>query len=243
MTADTTSTEFPVGQRITLTGHFDQPVVLEEVRPLGSGFECRVRLADGALDETVISSDEAAKLRQSDVGAVGRITPVDPERLRLLIESARIRLAYAHDEQFAVSLSGIRTLPHQIEAVYERMLRQPRLRFLLADDPHRAAVHLEACSVGGNGGSRSHRTPAGMSWASPDHCRQVAFQRILVAGRNAPEMRDRLRGESASFVVCSVAQIVWGYWLPTSNSTNASTSNTSTARSALTSALLTAQSG
>jgi len=30
---------------------------------------------------------------------------------QLLVESARIRLAYAHDRQFAVSLSGIRTLP------------------------------------------------------------------------------------------------------------------------------------
>ena len=55
--------------------------------------------------------------------------------MALLIESARIRLAYAHDTQFAVSLSGIRTLPHQIEAVYQKMLPQPRLRFLLADDP------------------------------------------------------------------------------------------------------------
>jgi type I site-specific restriction endonuclease len=52
-----------------------------------------------------------------------------------LIESTRIRLAYTHDPHFAVSLSGIRTLPHQIEAVYEKMLPQPRLRFLLADDP------------------------------------------------------------------------------------------------------------
>src|SRR6266536_2052953 len=57
------------------------------------------------------------------------------DQLRLLVESARIRLAYAHDRHFAVSLSGIRTLPHQIEAVYMRMLPQPRLRFLLADDP------------------------------------------------------------------------------------------------------------
>ena len=63
------------------------------------------------------------------------MTLVDPHHLRLLVESARIRLAYAHDQQFAVSLSGIRTLPHQIEAVYEKMLPQPRLRFLLADDP------------------------------------------------------------------------------------------------------------
>ena len=57
------------------------------------------------------------------------------DQLRLLVESARIRLAYTHDRQFAVSLSGIRTLPHQIEAVYLKMLPQPRLRFLLADDP------------------------------------------------------------------------------------------------------------
>jgi len=53
----------------------------------------------------------------------------------LLIESARIRVAYAHDRHFAVSLLGIRTLPHQVEAVYMKMLPQPRLRFLLADDP------------------------------------------------------------------------------------------------------------
>jgi len=63
------------------------------------------------------------------------IRPADAERLRLLIESARIRSAYAYDRQFAVSLSGIRTLPHQIEAVYLKMLPQPRLRFLLADEP------------------------------------------------------------------------------------------------------------
>ena len=69
------------------------------------------------------------------LAAPASIRPVDPERLRLLVESARIRLAYAHDRHFAVSLSGIRTLPHQIEAVYIRMLPQPRLRFLLADDP------------------------------------------------------------------------------------------------------------
>ncbi len=63
-------------------------------------------------------------------------TPLaNADHLRLLVESARIRLAYAHDRQFAVSLSGIRTLPHQIEAVYIKMLPQPRLRFLLADDP------------------------------------------------------------------------------------------------------------
>ena len=53
-----------IGRRVSLPGHFDVPVVLEDVRPLGAdgstGYEIRVRLPDGALEEAVISSEEAA---------------------------------------------------------------------------------------------------------------------------------------------------------------------------------------
>ncbi|MGB9617207.1 MAG: DEAD/DEAH box helicase, partial [Desulfomonilaceae bacterium] len=128
-----------IGRRIFLPGHFDVPVVLEDARPLGSdesaGYECRVRLPDGSLEEAVISAQEVVAILERGADEAKAETPVDAEKLRLLIESARIRLAYAYDQQFAVSLSGIRTLPHQIEAVYQAMLPQPRLRFLLADDP------------------------------------------------------------------------------------------------------------
>jgi superfamily II DNA or RNA helicase len=127
--------QFPIGRRIHLPGHFAEPVVLESVRPLGEGFECRVRLSDGTPDEAILSREEASSVFGQQAEAPTSIKPADPESLRLLVESARIRLAYAHDRHFAVSLSGIRTLPHQIEAVYLRMLPQPRLRFLLADDP------------------------------------------------------------------------------------------------------------
>jgi superfamily II DNA or RNA helicase len=124
----------PLGSTVPMPGHFDTLVVLEEVRRIGTGYECRVRLPDGTLDEVVISADEAAALAARG-GAPQALRLVDPADLQLLVESARIRLAYAHDRQFAVSLSGIRTLPHQIEAVYQKMLPQPCLRFLLADDP------------------------------------------------------------------------------------------------------------
>jgi SNF2 family DNA or RNA helicase len=128
-----------IGKRISLPGHFDVPVVLEDARSLGSGasagYECRVRLPDGLLEEAVISATEAASILGADLDVSESAKPVDADKLRLLVESSRIRLAYAHDRQFAVSLSGIRTLPHQIEAVYQAMLPQPRLRFLLADDP------------------------------------------------------------------------------------------------------------
>lgn len=131
--------QLPIGSRIELPGHFDVPVILEDARGLGPdgsrGYECRVRLPDGTLEEVVISAAEAARL----TGEGQRLWPTvriqDAEKLRLLVESTRIRLAYSHDPHFAVSLSGIRTLPHQIGAVYRAMLPQPRLRFLLADDP------------------------------------------------------------------------------------------------------------
>lgn len=127
--------QFPIGRRISLPGHFAEPVVLESVRALGDGYECRVRLGDGSPDEAILSTHEAAGLFGQQTEAPTSLSPADAENVRLIVESARIRLAYAHDRHFAVSLSGIRTLPHQIEAVYLRMLPQPRLRFLLADDP------------------------------------------------------------------------------------------------------------
>src|SRR5262245_41218428 len=127
--------DFPIGQRVKLPGHFPEPVLLEAVRPIGAGYECRVRLPDGSPDEAIVSADEAEVLFGQTATGPAKVAPAEADKLRLLVESARIRLAYTHDRHFAVSLSGIRTLPHQIEAVYCRMLPQPRLRFLLADDP------------------------------------------------------------------------------------------------------------
>jgi superfamily II DNA or RNA helicase len=124
-----------IGRRLTLPGHFEGEVVVEAARPLGTGIELRVRLPSGDLDEAVLPAADVDSLLNRQPTTTAPVHPVDAEKLRLLVESARIRLAYAYDRQFAVSLSGIRTLPHQIEAVYLKMLPQPRLRFLLADDP------------------------------------------------------------------------------------------------------------
>ena len=126
--------KFPIGQKINLPGHFSEPVILESVRKIFDGYELQVRLSDGLLDEAIVSFDEAAII-SGEPEEKPKSELAEAEKIRLLIESHRIRLAYSYDPQFAVSLSGIRTLPHQIEAVYLKMLPQPRLRFLLADDP------------------------------------------------------------------------------------------------------------
>lgn len=59
----------------------------------------------------------------------------DGERFRLAALAERIRAAAQYDPQFAVSASQVEPLPHQIDAVYNHLLRSPRIRFLLADDP------------------------------------------------------------------------------------------------------------
>jgi hypothetical protein len=90
------------------------------------------RRADGSPAETVLT---AAELEAALARAVARAPTTDPQSLFRWVEAHRIQLAYAHDPLFAVSLSGVRGLPHQIEAVYRRPAPQPQLRFVLADDP------------------------------------------------------------------------------------------------------------
>jgi SNF2 family DNA or RNA helicase len=51
-----------------------------------------------------------------------------------VVEGERLTYGHLFNPTFATELSLIEPLPHQRIAVYEKMLRQPRLRFLLADD-------------------------------------------------------------------------------------------------------------
>ncbi len=57
------------------------------------------------------------------------------EAFFLAVEAHRIRYAHQFDPLLAVNISQVDPLPHQIEAVYHFILRNPRVRFLLADDP------------------------------------------------------------------------------------------------------------
>ena len=59
----------------------------------------------------------------------------DSNLFRLISEAYRLRVGYLFEPFLAVHSSRIEPLPHQISAVYERMLIQKPLRFVLADDP------------------------------------------------------------------------------------------------------------
>lgn len=67
----TPENRFPLGQRITLPGHFLEPVTLEPIRFIGSGYECHVRLGDGTPDEAILSLEEAAALMGQVAPTIG----------------------------------------------------------------------------------------------------------------------------------------------------------------------------
>jgi len=58
----------------------------------------------------------------------------DPDMVRLFIEGERLQFGHLFSPSFGTETALIDALPHQLIAVYNHMLTQPRLRFLLADD-------------------------------------------------------------------------------------------------------------
>ncbi len=131
---ETNWAEKAVGKRVSLPGHFAEPVVIEAIDDYDDVIVVRARTVRGEPKDATVNRPELEEaLNNAETAAPTEF--VDQNRQFLAVESARIRLAYAWDPHFAVSLSGIEPLPHQLEAVYQHMLPQARLRFLLADDP------------------------------------------------------------------------------------------------------------
>lgn len=68
------------------------------------------------------------------VGPVLLDFTADPEKVRALVEGERLSFGHLANPVFGTEVARIDALPHQRIAVYDYMLKQPRLRFLLADD-------------------------------------------------------------------------------------------------------------
>jgi len=58
----------------------------------------------------------------------------DGRLLRLGLQAYALGIAYEFDPYFGLSISRVDPLPHQLEAVYDHLLKLARVRFLLADD-------------------------------------------------------------------------------------------------------------
>ena len=59
----------------------------------------------------------------------------NPKHVFSALETKRYRYISLYDPLFAINTSKVDPLPHQIDAVYGHILKLPRIRFLIADDP------------------------------------------------------------------------------------------------------------
>ena len=91
------------------------------------------RTGDGRLGDRVMLVDDLAGLAEVSERRWG--FDADGAMFRLASEARRMRQAHLADPFAAVDTSNIDPYPHQIDAVYNRLLAQRPLRFLLADDP------------------------------------------------------------------------------------------------------------
>jgi len=96
--------------------------------------EVTYRDADGRVASVLLYRDDEARLEAVTAGRPWAFDG-DGATYRLVSEAHRIRLAHLFDPLLAVHTSLVDPLPHQLTAVYERMLPVQPLRFLLADDP------------------------------------------------------------------------------------------------------------
>jgi hypothetical protein len=112
---------------------FDEPMRVETVRESG----------DNAWSVGLVGtrSERYRKvtLTQDDLAALNIISAQynyggDGQLLRLGLQAYSLGIAYEFDPYFGLSISRVDPLPHQLEAVYDYLLKLARVRFLLADD-------------------------------------------------------------------------------------------------------------
>jgi superfamily II DNA or RNA helicase len=121
----------------TLEGpHWTEPVRVLTAKVRGTKIEVQaVGLHSKRLWTKLLRAEEFdGTIRVTQVGQLAALNG-NPTHFRLAAEAHRIRLAFQYDPHFAVSVSQVDPLPYQMDAVYTHLLAQPRIRFLIADDP------------------------------------------------------------------------------------------------------------
>jgi len=113
--------------------HFSEPMRVVTVQPNGtaSWVVGLVGSQSERFRQVTLTADELGQL-----GLLGARESFDGEGrlLRLGLQAYALGIAYEFDPYFGLSISRVDPLPHQLEAVYDYLLKPARVRFLLADD-------------------------------------------------------------------------------------------------------------
>ena len=129
MPADT-----PVREGQVLTGSlFNEPmrVVTVNSNGVGTWVAGLVGLQSEQFRRVTLTEDDITGLTINDPALS---YDGDGRLLRLGLQAWSLGIAYEFDPYFGLSISRVDPLPHQLEAVYEYLLKLPSVRFLLADD-------------------------------------------------------------------------------------------------------------
>jgi len=124
----------PLREGQVLTGPlFNEPMRVETLR--SNGPDTWVVGLVGAQSErfrsVTLTSHDLASLTVLDSAAT---YDGDAKLLRLGIQAYSLGIAWEFDPYFGLSISRVDPLPHQLEAIYDYLLKLARVRFLLADD-------------------------------------------------------------------------------------------------------------
>ncbi len=112
----------------------DQKTLIRSVERIGNTLSIIGKNDDGSLIDSMIFETDLPHLALADKNLSWSFT-ADADDYRLYSEAYRIHLAWLFDPMIAVHTSSIEPLPHQITAVYDKMLSRQPLRYILADDP------------------------------------------------------------------------------------------------------------
>ena len=126
--------EVPIREGQILTGPlFSEPMQVETVRSNGPNVWVAglVGQQSEQFRRVTLTSDDISNLTIADSALS---YDGDGRLLRIAIQAYSLGIAYEFDPYFGLSISRVDPLPHQLEAVYEHLLKLPSVRFLLADD-------------------------------------------------------------------------------------------------------------
>ncbi|MCX7795565.1 MAG: helicase-related protein [bacterium] len=112
---------------------WEEPVKVDKVEDWGSYIHLigSTIYSKRHIDQ-VLSKDDFSKIkiRKDNLDFTG-----DPEEVFLHLEATRFKYASLFDPLLAMNVSKIDPLPFQLDAVYGYVLKLPKIRFLIADDP------------------------------------------------------------------------------------------------------------
>lgn len=110
-----------------------EPIEIKKIEKLGNNTQIiGATIYSNQLYERLLDEEDMGKLKIDDI-IIDFSQPAD--EIFLSLEAQRYKFASMFDPLLAMTSSKIDPLPFQLDAVYLHALKQPRMRFMIADDP------------------------------------------------------------------------------------------------------------